>query len=87
MYKIGELLGKGGMGEVYHARDTKLDRDIALKVLPDSFARNPDLMARFEREAKTLASLNHSNIAHLYGLEESGGIVAIIMEFVPGAPR
>jgi len=87
VYKIGELLGKGGMGEVYHARDTKLDRDIALKVLPDSFARNPDLMARFEREAKTLASLNHSNIAHLYGLEESGGIVAIIMEFVPGAPR
>ena len=72
------------MGEVYQARDTKLDRDVALKVLPESFARNPDLLARFEREAKTLASLNHPNIAHLYGLEESGGVLAIIMELAPG---
>jgi len=84
VYQIGELLGKGGMGEVYRARDTKLDRDVAVKVLPESFARDPDLLARFEREAKTLASLNHPNIAHLYGLEESGGVLAIIMEFVPG---
>lgn len=84
VYQIGELLGKGGMGEVYQARDTKLDREVALKVLPESFARDPDVLARFEREAKTLASLNHPNIAHLYGLEESGGVLAIIMEFVPG---
>ena len=60
------------MGEVYQARDTKLDRDVALKVLPEAFTSDPDRLARFEREAKVLASLNHTNIEHIYGLEESG---------------
>ena len=73
-------LGKGGMGEVYRARDTKLDRDVALKILPESFATDPDRLMRFEREAKTLASLNHSNIAAIYGIEER----ALVMEFVEG---
>ena len=68
-YRITAALGVGGMGEVYRARDTKLDREVALKVLPEAFANDPDRLARFEREAKVLASLNHPNIAHLYGLE------------------
>ena len=68
-YRITAALGAGGMGEVYRARDTKLDRDVAVKVLPGEFAQDPDRMARFEREARVLASLNHPNIAHLYGLE------------------
>jgi serine/threonine protein kinase len=72
------------MGEVYRARDTKLKRDVALKVLPDSFASDPDRLARFTREAQTLASLNHPNIAHIHGLEESGGVTAIVMELVEG---
>ena len=84
-YQIGELLGKGGMGEVFLARDTKLNRDVAVKALPESFARDPGLMARFEREARTLASLNHPNIAHLYGLENWDGAMAIVMELVPGS--
>ena len=84
VYVIGELLGKGGMGEVYQARDTKLDRVVAIKFLPESVARDRELLARFEREAKTLASLNHVNIAHLYGLEEANGVLAIVMEHVPG---
>ncbi|MGH9311965.1 MAG: protein kinase domain-containing protein [Vicinamibacterales bacterium] len=65
-------LGAGGMGEVYRARDTKLHRDVAIKVLPDLFAADPDRLARFEREAYVLASLNHPTIAQIYGLEESG---------------
>ena len=71
-YEIRGQLGAGGMGEVYRARDTKLDRDVALKILPESFASDPDRLMRFEREAKTLAALNHPYIAHIYGLEQSG---------------
>ena len=72
------------MGQVYRARDTKLNRDVALKVLPDSFANDPDRLARFTREAQTLASLNHPNIAHIHGLEESNGVRALVMELVEG---
>ena len=71
-YEILSPLGAGGMGEVYRARDTKLNREVALKVLPEAFAANAERMARFEREAQVLASLNHPNIASIYGLEESG---------------
>ena len=83
-YEVVCALGEGGMGEVYRARDKKLNRDVALKVLPDSFAGDPDRGARFEREARVLASLNHPNIAHLYGFEDSGGVRAIIQELVEG---
>ena len=72
------------MGQVYRARDTKLNRDVALKILPDAFARDPDRLARFTREAQTLASLNHSNIAAIYGIEESGDVRALVMELVEG---
>ena len=72
------------MGEVYRARDTKLDRDVALKVLPEAFTQDPDRLARFEREAKVLASLNHPNIAAIYGLEEADGIRALVLELVEG---
>ncbi len=71
-YEILEPLGKGGMGEVYRARDAKLDRDVAIKVLPEDLAADPDRLARFEREAKLLAALNHPNIAAIYGLEDAG---------------
>ena len=70
-YEITSQLGKGGMGEVYRAKDQKLGRDVAIKVLPEEFARDPERVARFQREAKLLASLNHPNIAAIYGLEES----------------
>ena len=70
-YSVTAKIGEGGMGEVYRARDTKLDRDVALKVLPQAFTDDPDRLARFEREAKVLASLNHPNIGHIYGLEEA----------------
>jgi Tol biopolymer transport system component/predicted Ser/Thr protein kinase len=80
VYEITALLGEGGMGQVYRARDTKLARDVALKVLPESFAGDPDRLMRFEREAKTLASLNHPNIAAIYGIEER----ALVMELVDG---
>jgi serine/threonine protein kinase len=83
-YEIGALLGAGGMGEVYRARDRKLDRDIAIKILPKALAADPDRISRFEREAKTLAALNHPNIAHIHGLEESDGIRALVMELVEG---
>jgi Tol biopolymer transport system component len=83
-YEVVAAIGAGGMGEVYRARDTKLDRDVALKILPDAFASDPDRLARFEREAKTLASLNHPNIAHIHGLEESSGAHALVMELVEG---
>ncbi len=69
-YEVTALIGQGGMGEVYRARDTKLGRDVALKVLPDVFADDPERLARFQREARVLASLNHPNIASIYGLEE-----------------
>ncbi len=83
-YEITAPLGAGGMGEVYRARDTRLGRDVALKVLPEVFARDAERMARFEREAKVLASLNHPNIASIYGLEESGSVRALVMELVEG---
>ena len=79
-YQILDKLGQGGMGEVYRARDTKLNRDVALKVLPDLFARDPDRLGRFTREAQVLASLNHPNIAAIYGIEGD----ALVMEFVSG---
>ena len=83
-YEIVSLLGAGGMGEVYRARDAKLGRDVAIKVLPQLFAGSPERMARFEREAKLLASLNHPNIASIYGFEDSGGVGALVMELVSG---
>src|SRR6187431_2935045 len=83
-YEVTGVLGAGGMGEVYRARDTKLNRDVALKVLPDEFATDADRLARFTREAQTLASLNHPNIAHIHGLEESAGVRALVMELVDG---
>jgi eukaryotic-like serine/threonine-protein kinase len=84
VYEIVAHIGEGGMGSVYRARDTKLNRDVALKVLPDAFASDADRLARFTREAHTLASLNHPNIAHIHGLEESGGVRALVMELVEG---
>src|SRR5262245_8593426 len=89
-YEIVSALGAGGMGEVYRARDTKLNRDVALKVLPDAVATDPERLARFRREAQGLAALNHPNIAHIYGLEGQegrvgqGGSLALIMELVDG---
>ena len=83
-YQVTAKIGEGGMGEVYRARDTKLDRDVALKVLPEAFTQDPDRLARFEREAKVLASLNHPNIGHIYGLEEADGIRALVLELVEG---
>ena len=83
-YEILAPLGAGGMGEVYRARDTRLARDVALKVLPEALAHDPERRARFQREAQVLASLNHSNIAALYGLEESAGVLALVMELVAG---
>jgi serine/threonine protein kinase len=83
-YEIVGVIGAGGMGEVYRATDTRLGRDVAIKVLPEAFASNADRMARFEREAKLLASLNHPNIAHIYGLEESNGARGLVMELVEG---
>jgi eukaryotic-like serine/threonine-protein kinase len=83
-YEILAPVGAGGMGEVYRARDTKLDREVAIKVLPSALAQDPERLARFEREAKVLASLNHPNIATIHGVEESGGVRALVMELVPG---
>jgi eukaryotic-like serine/threonine-protein kinase len=84
VYDVTAPIGEGGMGQVYRGRDTKLNRDVALKVLPDSFANDPDRLARFTREAQTLASLSHPNIAAIYGLEDSGGVSALVMELVEG---
>jgi serine/threonine protein kinase len=83
-YEITSQLGKGGMGEVYRAKDKVLGRDIAIKVLPEEFARDTDRVARFQREAKLLASLNHPNIASIYGLEESNGTHFLVMELIEG---
>ncbi len=83
-YEIIAPLGAGGMGEVYRARDPRLGRDVALKVLPAAFAQDGDRMARFQREAQVLASLNHPSIAALYGLEETAGVLALVMELVEG---
>ena len=83
-YEIQSAIGAGGMGEVYRATDTNLERDVAIKVLPDAFVTDPDRLARFEREAKTLAALNHPNIAQIYGVERSGTTPALVMELVEG---
>src|SRR5512136_4761 len=83
-YRITEKLGRGGMGEVYRAEDTNLHRHVAIKVLPDEFTHDAERLARFQREAQVLASLNHPNIATLYGLEESEGKRFIVMELVEG---
>ena len=83
-YEIVAPLGAGGMGEVYRARDTKLHRDVAIKVLLPSVANDPDRLARFSREAQVLASLNHPNIAHIHGIEEAAGVTALILELVEG---
>ena len=84
VYQIQTLLGAGGMGEVYRARDTKLGRDVAFKILPRAFTADPDRLARFEREARVLASLNHPHIGAIYGVEESDGIHALVLELVEG---
>ena len=83
-YKVTAKLGQGGMGEVYRATDTKLDREVAIKVLPESFTQDRERLARFDREAKTLASVNHPNIASIYGLENSGGKMALVLELIEG---
>src|ERR1700730_16871164 len=83
-YEILSAIGAGGMGEVYLATDTTLGRQVAIKVLPDPFAQDAERLARFEREAKTLASLNHPHIAQIYGLEQSSGVQALVMELVEG---
>src|ERR1700757_2276562 len=83
-YEILAPIGAGGMGEVYRARDTKLDREVAIKILPAAVSSDPERLARFEREAKVLASLNHPNIAQIYGFEEFDNGYALIMELVPG---
>jgi serine/threonine-protein kinase len=83
-YEILAAIGAGGMGEVYRARDLKLNRDVALKVLPASVGQDPDRLARFRREAQVLAALNHPNIAHVHGFEDSGDTHALVMELVPG---
>ena len=91
-YEVLSAIGAGGMGEVYKARDTKLDRDVALKILPDAFVNDPERLARFQREAKVLASLNHPNIAAIYGLEDEGPSTgsgqatspALVLEYVEG---
>ena len=84
VYEVVGTLGAGGMGEVYRGRDTRLQRDVALKILPEGVAHDPDRLARFEREARVLASLNHPNIAQIFGLEESSDVKALVMELVPG---
>ncbi|HMJ86406.1 MAG TPA: protein kinase [Vicinamibacterales bacterium] len=87
-YEVTGSIGAGGMGEVYRARDSRLNRDVALKVLPDGFAGDPDRLARFRREAQVLASLNHQNIAAIHGLEEDsrdgGSRTALVLELVDG---
>src|ERR1700757_2262454 len=86
-HEITALLGKGGMGEVYRARDTKLKREVAIKVLPEEFSRDADRVSRFQREAEVLASLNHPNIAAIYDLEEANGSRYLVLELVEGLKR
>ena len=83
-YEVLSAIGAGGMGEVYQAHDTKLGRDVAIKVLPEAFAHDPEKLSRFQREAKLLASLNHPNIATIHGLEDSNGTSYLVMELVAG---
>src|SRR5262249_7506287 len=86
-YEILSPLGAGGMGEVYRARDTRLARDVAIKVLPEAVAKDPEQLARFRREAHVLAALNHPHIAHIHGLEDSSGAPALVLELVEGGTR
>ena len=83
-YEVLSAIGAGGMGEVYRARDTRLNRDVAIKVLPEAFAQDADRLARFKREAQVLASLNHPHIAAIYGLEETDSMHALVLELVEG---
>ena len=83
-YEVLGRIGEGGMGEVYRARDSSLGRDVAIKVLPSRFAADPERLARFEREARTLAALNHSNIAAIYGLARAGAASVLVMELAEG---
>src|SRR5215207_3679957 len=83
-YELVSILGAGGMGDVYRARDTRLRRDVAIKVLPAAFTSDPDRLARFEREALALASLNHPHIAAIYGVEETTGVRALVLELIEG---
>jgi len=84
VFEVQRLLGVGGMGEVYRARDTRLGRDVAIKILPRAFKDDADRLARFEREARVLASLNHPHIGAIYGLEDAGDVTALVMELVEG---
>src|SRR5499427_5625350 len=83
-YEVLSAIGAGGMGEVYRARDTKLNRDVALKILPAEFAADPDRLARFKREAQVLASVNHPNIGAIFGFEDGDGVHALVLELVDG---
>ena len=83
-YDVTALIGEGGMGQVYRATDTQLNRQVALKILPEAFATDPDRLARFQREAQVLASLNHPNIAAIYDIEEAEGTRALVLELVEG---
>ena len=83
-YEIVDALGAGGMGEVYRARDTMLERDVAIKVLPTAFVANPAWLDQLEREARALAALNHPNIATIYGIEHAGDVHGLVLEFVDG---
>jgi serine/threonine protein kinase len=83
-YEILSAIGAGSMGEVYEARDSKLERNVAIKVLPEEFAHDRDRLSRFQREARMLAALNHPNIATIFGLEQSDGVHYLVMELVPG---
>ena len=83
-FQVISIVGRGGMGEVYRARDTKLKRDVAIKILPEEFSQNPDRVVRFQREAEVLASLNHPNIAAIHSLEEVEGSRFLVLEFVEG---
>jgi serine/threonine protein kinase len=83
-YEIVAPLGAGGMGDVYRARDSRLGREVAIKAMPQSIATGPELLARFEREAQILASLNHPNIGAIYGREDQAGVPHLVLELVPG---
>ena len=83
-YEILDQLGVGGMGEVYRGRDGRLRREVAIKILPEAFARDPERLARFEREARMLALLNHPGIAAIYGFEQVEGVPFLVLEYVPG---
>src|SRR5436853_5604613 len=83
-YEITAMLGKGGMGEVYRARDSRLKRDVAIKILPEEFSRDEDRVSRFQREAEVLASLNHTNIASIHDFQEANGSRFLIMELIEG---